>query len=101
LNAHLTTQGTADACKIEKGILGSVIIKIAQDKLAKYSNMKIKCNVPKGFYYCSNLKLDDKLTPMHLLGQFNFTIDYKIKIKAENRKPLVDILSCQIVGASL
>jgi len=102
LNAVLSIEGKVDTCKIEKGIFGSFIVKIAQDSLAKYSNMKFLCKMPKGFYYCSNLKIDEMLVPIHLFGQkLKFTFDYTIKTRIGNRKSLVELISCQITGIAL
>jgi len=102
MNAHLTMEGTADSCKVEKGIFGNVIMKIAQESLAKYSNAKIQCNMPKGFYYSANLKIDDSLMPIHIFGQkFKFIIDLTFKSRVTIGKPLVDIFSFQFKGIAM
>jgi len=101
-NANLIKKGTADACKISKGIIGSVIIKMVQESLTKYSNIQFKCNMVKGFYYMTNAKIDDSLVPLHLFGQqLKFTVDFKLKSKIVIKKPLVEILSLQLTGITL
>jgi len=101
-NSNLITKGTADACKMSKGIFGSIAIKIVQESLAKYSNIQIKCRMPKGFYYCSNLKIDDSLVPLHLFGlQLKFTADFTLKSKVAIGKPLVELFSYKISGIAL
>lgn len=45
-------------CNVQKGVIGSFLVKTLVEKLKDYSNFTFECPQPVGFYYCSNFQLD-------------------------------------------
>jgi len=44
-------RGSVDACDIQRGPMGVVIYKIANDMVEKYTNYKFGCPIKKGYYF--------------------------------------------------
>lgn len=47
-------KGTFDSCRVQRGVLGNIVVKIIVSQIEKYSNYKFECPQKTGFYYATN-----------------------------------------------
>jgi len=101
-NVHNIIQGKIDPCKVQKGMFRGFMVRIIQESLSKYSNYKLQCSLARGFYYFTNMKIDDSNLPLHFLGQqIKFAFQYAIKGKISNQKAMVEVYKFKINGIAL
>lgn len=88
------TGGSLNSCKLQRGILGSVISKITNQMLTSDSNFKVECPQKKRLYYIRNAPLSD----MDIFPGFMLTkrtermMSFKVFDKAANQKTVTQIM---------
>jgi Protein of unknown function (DUF1091) len=77
-------KGSADACNVERGVKGNLLIKYMMDSLDEQtSNFRFRCVLPPGFYYYHNFPVPDiRYVPRFIASrqEWEFTMDGRAKI---------------------
>lgn len=55
---RLIFKGNINICNFAKGVMGNFVSLIIYDYIDKYSNVKVQCPFPKGFYYVKPCPFD-------------------------------------------
>jgi Protein of unknown function (DUF1091) len=95
-----------DTCSIQKGIVGSFLVKLVLEKIDLYTNFKFQCPQPKGFYHAYNLPINDalKFVPISILRlststkQKNWELVAIVKSKLAKTKPMVHLVTVAFRG---
>jgi Protein of unknown function (DUF1091) len=95
----------ANICNIQKGTIGSFLIRIMMEQLVKYSNFKPECPQRAGFYYSYNfpVRVVSDYFPRSILGAIAkdkplWEVVCRAKVKVSDTKPLVEIIRWKTYG---
>jgi Protein of unknown function (DUF1091) len=82
-------QGTVDACKVQRGVVGSIFVKFMMDSITdETSNYRFQCPQLPGFYYLRNFPtMDLRHVPRIFLTrqEWEFTSTVRTKVKGSKK----------------
>lgn len=93
---------TLDSCKIEKGVLGSFVVKAIIEQM-KDTNYKFECSLNPGLFYMNNFAPPrDDLLPIGIMAFHEpvsyFEFNYLVKAKLRTSKALVHVYTLKVEG---
>lgn len=93
-------EGSADACKIERGVKGNLLIKYLMDFLdEETSNFSFRCNLPTDFYYFMNFPtLDIRHIPRFLVSRQEWEFTMHVRAKPKGSKQSYFSASVKMTG---
>lgn len=98
-NGKLIFKGNINICNFAKGIMGNFVSLIIYDYIDKYSNVKVQCPFPKGFYYVKPCPFDiEKYIPTFWVQKGFWELYIQMKIKLTKTKPTQELFSLKIYG---